>query len=452
MLRIAVYPFSADLPDSRKHLRQSLANEVRYNLARSTGLQVVYRGVDRADESSSSRPGRAVDLNLKGNLQLQGDTGYLQVVLARPGEDMLWTETYPFAMDSALRTHQAISAAVARVINETLPDEGVRIEPFTETQLPAQAYDRFLRGSLLMQQRGARSMDESIQLFNQVVDAQPAFARAHLSLAYVYVTLPTYANRAETEAFQLAELALQRVEKLAPAFSGEVAGIRAYIALRGWQWDDARTLFEQALLEAPNSTEIHGFYSQMLASTGDVDGAIAYAKRAWDLDSHSPNVNALLAVTYMWRGALAEAERHYRIGDGLGLQDLGNPGKLLLLALQKKEQESIRALSQVHESFGLASDWVATVVKGVVDPGHRDQASVAFEAAIANGSVIPRQQWPIWMLLENSDQAFATFERLAQAGDFLSLDIELLGSGVSADFRADPRYAMLANRYGLPQK
>ena len=450
VLRVAVYPFTADLPDSLSHLRQSLGNEVRYNLARSTGLQVVYRGSGNADESNSGRLRRAVDLNLKGDLQLQGDNGYLQVRLERPSEDVLWTESYPFSLHSAIRKQQMIAVAVAAVINDKFPDADIRFEPFTEVQLPAAAYEKFLRGSLLMQQRGARAMDESIQLFNQVVDAQPEFARAHLSLAYVYVTLPTYANRGETQAFQLAELALARVEKLEPGFSGEVTGIRAYIALRRWRWDEARVLFEQALREAPNSAEIHGFYSQMLASTGDVAGAIAYAKRAWDLNAYSPNVNAVLAVSFIWQGALEEAAHLYQVGDELGLQDLGNPGKLLLLALQKKEKEATLALSQVHESFGLPSDWVAPVVKGIIDPDYQASASAAFDAAISNGFVISRMHWPIWILLGNTDRAFATFERLAQAGEFLSLDIELLSSRLLDDFRADLRYPMLADRYGLP--
>jgi len=448
VLRVAVYPFGADLPDSLNHLSQSLANEVRYSLARSTGLQVVYRG--SGSDKGGAQARRPIDLSVKGDLQLQGDKGLLRSRLERINGELLWTASYDFSLDRAFDIQQTIAASVADAIAVSSPDAGFSIEPVVESPPPAQAYEQFLRGSLLMQQRGAQLMDTSIQLFTQVVDSQPSFARAHLALAYVYVTLPTYANRGEREAFQLAELALARVEKHDSGFSGEVAGIRGYMALRGWRWDEARRLLERALRESPNSAEVHGFQSQMLASTGDVEGAVAHARRAWDLNAYSPNVNALLAVSLIWKGALAEATRQYNIGDELGLQDLGNPGKLLLLALQKKEQATVSALSRLHEGFGMSSDWVDPVVKGVVDPSFRAEAATAFDAAIASGSVMPRVQWPIWVLLENSDRAYATFERLAQAGDYLSLDIELLSSRESIKFRTDPRYPTLANRYGLP--
>ena len=151
----------------------------------------------------------------------------------------------------------------------------------------------------------------------------------------------------------------------------------------------------------------------------------------------------------MWKGALDLAERQFRIGDELGLQDLGSPGRLLLLRMQNKQTETAVAMSQLHEGFGLPSGWVDAVVKGVFDLQYRSQAIKAFDAAIQAGSVLPRLQWPMWVLLENQDRAFPTFERFARAGQYLNLDVELLSSSASLGFRADPRYRALAERYGL---
>jgi tetratricopeptide (TPR) repeat protein len=232
--------------------------------------------------------------------------------------------------------------------------------------------------------------------------------------------------------------------------SGEVTGVHAYIALRRWQWAESRELFEQALRQAPDSEQIHGFYAQLLASRGDVDGALAHAARAWDLNAFSPIANAQLAVSLMWKGAIGKAERQFQIGDELGLQDLGSPGRLLLLRMQNKEVATSMAMTQLHDGFGLPSNWVEPVVKGVFDLAHRPQAIEAFDTAIRAGSVLPRLQWPLWVLLENNDRAFSTFRRFAEAGQYLNLDVELLSSSASRGFRSDARYPALATRYGLP--
>jgi hypothetical protein len=123
---------------------------------------------------------------------------------------------------------------------------------------------------------------------------------------------------------------------------------------------------------------------------------------------------------------------------------------LLLLFLQRREAETVFALSQLHRASGLPDQWVATVVQGVFDPQLRRQAVAAFKSAIRAGSVVPGLQWPIWVLLEDQDQAFATFERFAAAKQYRYLDVEFLSSTQTREFRADPRYAALANRYGLP--
>jgi serine/threonine protein kinase/tetratricopeptide (TPR) repeat protein len=448
--RVAVYPFKEDLPPGLEYLGASIAREIRYGLARSTGLQLVYRG----DAIGPEQRPRAVDVRLHGDIQLRGDRGTIAVGLARGGQQEIWAHTAEFSLETLFDTQRAVASAVAGELAALFAEEFAEapfIDPFIEVGPPAAAYQKFLRGSLLMQKRGAQPMDESIQLFTEVVDAEPGFARAHLALAYVYVTFPTYANRREVEAFQLADLALSRALQHDPGLSGEVRGIRAYINMRLWRWAEAQRLFKQALAEAPNSAEVHSFYSQMLASIGDVDGAIGYARRAWDLNALSPVVNAQLAVSYIWKGAYAQAERQFQIGDRLGLQYLGNPGKLLLTALQNNEVVTRNAVTQSHDGFGLPSDWVAPVVKGVIDPVHRPAAVTAFDAAIAQGAVMPRLQWPIWVLLNHSDRAFATFERFAEAGEFLYLDVEFLSSTRTREFRADARYLGLANQYGLPR-
>ena len=446
-LRVAVQSFTivGELPGSLNHLGRSLANEIRYSLRRLTGLPVVYRGAGIAREQTVSPVAAA----LRGNIQLRDGAWQLSALLEGNDGVRLWSQDYDFSIETAYATQHAISLAVAQALAAISTTELV-IEPFTEAELPAVAYDQFLRGSILIQRRGAGPMDESIQLFRNTLDAQPEFARAHLAMAYVYATFPYYANRSEADAFRLSEAALARALKHDPGVAGEVAGIRAYISLRRWQWPQASELFDQALQEDANSAETHGLYAQFLASTGDVEGAVAHARKALDLDAQSPVVHAQLAVSLIWQGAIAEAAREFQIGDELGLQNQESPDRLLLLFLQRREAETVTTVSQLHRASGLPDQWVATVVQGVFDPQSRTQAVTAFESAIRAGSVLPSLQWPIWVLLEDQDQAFATFERFAAARQYRYLDVEFLSSTQTRGFRADHRYADLANRYGLP--
>ncbi len=445
--RVAVQPFTivGELPGPLNHLGRSLANEIRYSLRRLTGLPVVYRGAGIAPEQTVL----PVAALLRGTIQLRDGVWQLFAYLEGAEGVRLWSEDYDFSIETAYATQRTISLAVANALR-TISATEIEIEPFTEAEPPAVAYEQFLRGSILIQQRGARPMDESIQLFRNTLNAQPEFARAHLAMGYVYATFPYYANRGEGDAFRLAQTALARALEHDPGLSGEVAGIRAYISMRRWQWQQARELFDQALQEDANSAETLGFYAQFLASTGDVEGAVAHARKAWDLDAHSPVVHARLAVSLIWQGAIAEAARQFQIGDELGLQDQDSPAKLLLLFLQRREADTVVALAQLHAASGLPDEWVSRVVQGVFDPQSRTQAIAIFESAIREDSVVRSLQWPIWVLLNDQDQAFATFERFAAAEQYRYLDIEFLSSPQTREFRADPRYAALANRYGLP--
>ncbi len=445
--RVAVQPFTivGEFPDGLNHLGRSLANENRYSLRRLTGLPLVYRGAGLAREQTVL----PVSAALRGNIQLRDGAWQLSAFLEGTDGVKLWSQDYDFSIETAYATQRTISQAVAEALG-AISTTAIEIEPFTEAELPAIAYEQFLRGSILIQQRGARPMDASIQLFRNTLDAQPEFARAHLAMAYVYATFPYYANREEPDAFRLAETALARALEHDPGLTAEITGIQAYISLRRWQWPQANELFDQALQQDANSAETLGFYAQFLASTGDVEGAVAHARKAWDLDAHSPVVHAQLAVSLLWQGAIAEAARQFQIGDELGLQDQDSQGKLLLLVLQRREADTVLALSQLHRASSLPDEWVVRVVQGLFDPQSRAQAVAAFASAIREDSVLPSLQWPIWVLLENQDQAFATFERFAAARQYRYLDVEFLSSPETREFRADPRYAALANRYGLP--
>jgi tRNA A-37 threonylcarbamoyl transferase component Bud32/TolB-like protein/Tfp pilus assembly protein PilF len=449
IVRLGIHPFvftdDAQVAEPA-HLGRAMAEEVRRSLGSSRGLQVVHRG----DPAAVRQHPAPVDVALTGSVRLRNGAGELAAALHTASGEVLWSHVYDFSAEVTFDLQWAIALAVAQTLNAYPGAEIGSLDPVARKPL-AVAYNKLLHSSLLMQRRGAENMDQSIELLREALDADPEFARAHLAMAYAYVTFPTYANRREREAFELAEAALRRAEGLDQTLAGEAAGIRGYIALRRWQWDEARELFEIALQMRPDSAEIHGFYAQLLACTGDADGALRHAAIAWDLNAVSPIANAQLAVSLMWQGEVAAAQRQFRIGDELGLHDLGSPGRLLLLYKQNREAETVAALTVMHETFGISADWVGDVIKGVFDPGFREQSGRAFAKAIASGVVAPRVQWPIWVLLGNHDQAFATFERFAERGEYVYLDVEFLSAPDADGFRGDPRYRGLANRYGLPE-
>ena len=149
----------------------------------------------------------------------------------------------------------------------------------------------------------------ALEQFQQAVDLDPQFARAHVAIANANNFLGFYSIQKPAVVFarasQAAERAISIDSRLGPAF------IELGLAKLGgeWDWDGAEAAFRRGLALEPADAMAHIHYSWLLILLGREDAALAEAQRGLALAPSSRLVSTGRAQTLFLAGKYDEATR-----------------------------------------------------------------------------------------------------------------------------------------------
>ena len=187
---IVVLPFidmTADKSD--QSFCDGLTEELSSWLAQIPTLRVVARTsafAFRGQGEDVRKIGKALDTNhiLEGSLRRSGDRMRVTVQLidAQTGYH-LWSENFDRPLADAIKVQEDISRAVAQTLKVRLTSESERRMLARLTSDP-QAYQQYLLGRHFSQQITVESQERAIELYQQVIAADPNFAPAYTQLAY----------------------------------------------------------------------------------------------------------------------------------------------------------------------------------------------------------------------------------------------------------------------------
>jgi serine/threonine-protein kinase len=355
----------------------------------------------------------AASLVLTGSFAKAGDRFRVNAQLLTAAScEILWSERIDVAASDLLAIQDTISERVIAGLKLTLSaEEQERLE-----RLPTksgEAWEFYLRGRDALFRYITKSFDDAdlegaIQMFNEAIGKDAAFAAAHAALGRAYVHHAQ--GYGGPEYYTLAERALRRAlaldERLAEARlqlvyvdlnHGDKPRARATIsALRRETPDEPAVLFVSAMLH-----RIDGLYEQALEEYGRLlglsrqdevpvrynrariftylrqyDRAAEELERARALEPEHPLVKTFLAIVYFNQGRIDEAQS--LVEDVLrqsphfdGLQPV-----LGWCLSAKGEHERARALisERVKETAGADHDialWLASLyaMEGMLDEG-----------------------------------------------------------------------------------
>ena len=453
-ISVAVFPLSrqGQIPDDQAFVAESLADEIIVALSNIEGVRVVKRSASRT--AGELAEGLDVDAIIEGSVRWQLDRALITLHLASARDGyQIWSQSFEADLKDVFYVQEAISSAVVAELERSLGRKLRHRGPIRSSHIPdPEAYELFLRGRVLFQQRGETAIRKSIERFGEAIAVDPNFARAHLAFAQACVILPSESDEPETTMFGRAEAALAKAQVLDPALGAEVRGTRGYIATRQLRWIDAHEDFQYALEHAPENATIHYWFSQFLSRAGHNARALEHAKIARELDTLSPAINTRLAVAYMWVNDQHAAARHWAIGDELGFR--GNEAlrgfwlaKVLWLVRAGDAGGAKEALAHHQEQLGLPVGPVLPIIDAFLNPQLRDQAAIAARRAVEGKAIAIRLQWYMWVILREMDAAYAAFYALEATPDEIAL--EFLFARETDRFRADPRFEQLAEHIGL---
>jgi TolB-like protein len=156
---------------------------------------------------------------------IQADTGY-----------HLWSETYDRELDDVFAIQDEISAAIGEALRVELALDGgeSKTTPRVAESANTAAYEAFLRGRHLVNQRGRSNITHAVEELKRSVRLDPEFAPAHAWMAIAWTMMldspSTYGDLSLAEVSQRAQPHVDKALELNPDLA-EAHGAKALLAM-----------------------------------------------------------------------------------------------------------------------------------------------------------------------------------------------------------------------------
>jgi serine/threonine-protein kinase len=396
-----------------------------------------------------------VDAVVGGSILHAGDRVRITAHLIHGADDRhLWADSYERDLRDILSLQNQVAQAIADQIKVTLtPAEHARLA--SSRTVDPEAYQLYLRGRYLWNQRTERTINDAIRYFEAALRKDPNYASAYSGLADSYSSLgdsndvgSLQPNLAIPKAKAAATRALELDDTRAEAHNS----LGFINLLYDWDWHSAETEFKRALELNPRSADAHHWYSHLLMALGKPEEAQAESQRALDLDALNPIINTHLGWAYVFARqydkAIEQLTRTLEL-----FPDFGLAHWYLALAYEQKA-----AYAQALPEFRRAQTGVTGNVVVLADLGHAYAVSGnAADArqileqltALSSRRYVPSTSVAlIYAGLGDYDRAFEWLDKaVAERAEWL---IYLKVDPRLDPLRRDSRFRQLERRVGLP--
>ena len=379
---LAVLPL-IDLSEERnqEYFCDGITEEIMQALAKVRGLRVAARSSAfrfKGPTVDVKEVGRKLGVSavLEGSVRKAGDRLRIGVQLVRVADGYnVWTERF----DRQLKDVLALQDDIAKRVAESL---GVELAGGSDARGPARqalsldAYNSYLRARHLLNKRTRSTLEESIELFQQVVDVDPAYASAHSGLADAYALLGIYGALPARLAMPRAKAAAERalaIDGLLPEAHVSLACVES---LHDRAWADAESRFLRALELDPSSSVGHQWYAtQNLLPRGRFGEAMDHLREAERLDPLSPVIHASLGLALYFEERYEEAVA--RLREVLSLERRFAMARLFLgraLCEMGRHEESLAELERSVELSEGSIEAHAALGNALARAGRQDEA------------------------------------------------------------------------------
>ncbi len=457
---IAVLPFvnmSADKAD--EWVSDGMTEELLNVLAKVPGLRVPGRSSSfafkgKTEEGIFRKVGEQLHVAtvLEGSVRKAGDKLRITAQLINVADGFhLWSETYDRDMTNLFSVQSEVAQQVATALKLQL---GVADTQRLQSKPTANlaAYELYLKGRFYHYQFTDQSLKQAIDLFNQAITLDPAFAKAYAGLAAAYaqissVYMPPKEAMPKAKGYVLKALELD--ESLADAHHS-LATIKWW---GDWDFPGAEREFKRSFELNPNEARVYWDYANFLTTLNlnRADEVINAAHKAEQLD---PSDSALrLSWVYSNLRRYDQAAEHVRRALKENTNSAAAHGGLAYACVrQGKFAEAINE-SQKALQLSLGGDRGSALVDFatiLAQSGQKEEA----RKHLAEINQLAGQMYlsPVGIArlhaaLGDRERAF---EWLQTAFDGRS--DHLLGMASDPDFdslRADPRFTELLKKVGL---
>ncbi len=453
---IAVLPLENLSGDpAQEYFSDGMTDELIGEIARIGSLRVISRtSIMRYKRGArKSLPEIARELNvdaiLEGTVVQAGSRVRITAQLIRATDDRhLWSERYERELTDILALQGEVARAIAAQVR-------IKLTPVEHTSLTRtrrvnpEAYEAYLRGNYLLQ-RGMPGIAKSIEFFTQAIRLDPSQAEAHAGLAEALCFAGIFGLRPSAETYPEARVAALKALELDPLNAGARNALANVKDGHDWDLAGGEAQYRQALQLKPSRLLTRLWYAEHLTRLGRFDAALEEAARALALDPVSP-------ISHVSRAMLFVRARRYGEAIQASQQALDlDPGSVNALWWQglayAGKGELPKAIAVLQKAAAMNGGPLFRALLGHVygRAGERAKARLVLEelAQMARTRYVSPVDFAVVHAgLGDADSTFLWLEKAYQSR---ATRIHELRSMYFDSFRADPRYAALMRRIGLP--
>jgi eukaryotic-like serine/threonine-protein kinase len=312
---MAVLPFanlSAD-PDS-EYFSDGMTEELITALGRVEGLRVVSRA------SAFTFKGKDVDVRevgrqlnvaavLEGSVRRAGDRIRVSAQLVNASDGyQLWSDSYERRLADVFALQEELTQAIVGSLPLVAAPSRHRALVRPSTAM-TEAYTLYLRGRFEALKRSIPGLIAGIGYFEQAVERDPAYARAHAGLAECWLLrgFEEFGDLAPLEAMPRGQAAARRALEIdADLAEGHTwSGVASL--LFDWDWAAAEGSLRRATELRPDYSLAHAWYAVFLMARGRHDESVAQSQLAAELDPLSLTIRGVVAQCFHLGGRYDEA-------------------------------------------------------------------------------------------------------------------------------------------------
>ncbi|MFV8816425.1 hypothetical protein [Haliea sp. E17] len=292
---IAVLPFiNLSSDPEQEYFSDGISEELLNVLAQIPDLRVAARTSSfqfKGDNRNISEIAQLLKVNhvLEGSVRKAGKRLRItaQLIDASNGYH-LWSETYDRELQDVFAIQDEISAAIGEALKKTLSvgeATAASAAPRVAETANTAAYEAYLQGRYLINQRGNRALTQAVQELEKAVRLDPRYAPAHAQLAIAY-TLLSYDNYGDLQRDEVVARAQPHIDRAfeLTAVSAEAWGARCLLASTVNESRAAIEYGERALQLNPAYIDVMNWVMNTATAIGDYPTSYALLRRMQEVD------------------------------------------------------------------------------------------------------------------------------------------------------------------------
>ncbi len=462
---IVVMPFENTARSAgTEYLGEGIAESVINNLSQLPDLKVMSGSSIQLDQGRTPDP-RSLGSDLNVRAVLSGSIKQIggQLVINARLDDArdshrIWGEQYVGSLTDIFDMQSDIARKVSSNPHSKLAASASPLVVRTETQNP-EAYQLYLQGLYHLNKRTAPDIRRSAELFQQAIDTDPSYAKAHAWLGIAYLVLPSYTKALTPEELRENTAKRYAATQRAQELDNSLAEVHMLLAVK---FEDelrpsaAEAEYRRALELNPNLAIARSVYSLFLSVRGRFDEAIDEVNRARELEPFSPsiafNVGCRFAEARRYDEAIAQYKRVLEVEPNHPLthfvlaQAYDRTAQYQEAIAEYQKADVLREKESESEAADRASELSAALKHGGA-PGYWQKRLKFGEEDLSKNRGSAFDIAVVYARLGDSELSFAYLERSFRANEF---DIGWLKIEPAFDpMRSDPRFSDLLRRVGL---